>query len=139
VTVQVTSTDNAGNLSQAINILRPPIVLVHGIWGNPGTWTQFTQYLAGNASWLPAAAAADYSKPLSGRITSAGSTPAGFPPILANYLPFLLRSARENSLGFKYNAPIVQRFIRDTIAGYRRSASAAASRADIAGHSMGGW
>lgn len=138
VTVKVTSDDNKINLSQPINILRPPIVLVHGIWGNPNTWGQFKLHLAGIASWLPAAVAADYSKPLSGRITSAGTTPAGFPPILANYLPFLLRSARENSLGFQYNAPIVQRSIRDTIRGYRQSASAAASRADVAGHSMGG-
>jgi pimeloyl-ACP methyl ester carboxylesterase len=135
VTLKVTSDDNTVNLSQPINILRPPIVLVHGMWDSPAGWRDFRAFAQQSAAWLPITARADYSDSLAGRIVSAGNLPQGGPPLFYNQKT--LDRAKANGLSYDYNAPGVQQFIQREIRGYRGTASAAAARADVVGHSMG--
>lgn len=106
-----------------ISVFRPPVVLVHGLWGDPGDWdnfgldpdTRFSVYKA------------RYNWPFD---FISSSTPAY--AAVEN-----LNRARSNSLGMAYNAPTVLSSIRLAVADYhtRRIASA---QTDVVAHSMGG-
>lgn len=139
-TVQSTGFDD---VTIPLNIFRPPIVLVAGLWDPGQSWGEsgFTNYLLSNASWLPTPAPADFSASLAGRIVSPGTPPQGsgfpFPPILTPFWKFA--PPREDSLGLDYSAPKFQKFIQQQIIIYRtHGGSLAAARADVVAHSMGG-
>ena len=104
---------------------------MHGIWGTLDDWDLFAFDPQTLQSFSPAIGQfwtekAHYSDPVS--IES--STP--------QYQPVLIANARENSLGFAYNAQIVLPQIGRAIADFRQTRQAAAAQADIVAHSMGG-
>lgn len=129
--ISVTSSARAANYTANVTIWRPPVVLVHGIWGTLDDWDLFAFDPQTLQSFSPAIGQfwtekAHYSDPVS--IES--STP--------QYQPVLIANARENSLGFAYNAQIVLPQIGRAIADFRQTRQAAAAQADIVAHSMGG-
>jgi pimeloyl-ACP methyl ester carboxylesterase len=110
-----------------ITILRPPVVLVHGLWADSSTWANFTPVLtAGKQNFF--VETANYSSSLTG-ITAASPT---------IYTAAQLAMAKASALGFAYNAPTVLKEINQAITDFKIVNNAAAVQADIVAHSMGG-
>jgi pimeloyl-ACP methyl ester carboxylesterase len=136
VTIRVTSMATGANYALGLPNLRPPVLLVHGIWGSPNDWLSFG-FDPGvpnqNASptigdfWTKKA---DYSTAIPGGVSS---TVPDF-----SQLGNLTGVPAQNSLGFSYNAPIVLTQIAGAIQNFRQTQNAAATQADIVAHSMGG-
>lgn len=121
VTLQVSSSAViTGNAS--VTVARPPVVLVHGLWGSPSSFSNFTP-LTTDAIFDINYASYDNA------ITDITST-----------TPTVSKTSgiEANSLGFAYNAPSVLAQINNFIANYRTSANVASVKADIVAHSMGG-
>ena len=110
----------------SLNIMRPPVVLVHGLWDSPSLWGNF---LLGDQRFQ--IALANYNIPLNGQISLQGTVP--FYPLW-----ILNQKANANQLGFAYNAPAVLTQIGDAIRDFRSYNQAAAAQADVVAHSMGG-
>jgi pimeloyl-ACP methyl ester carboxylesterase len=107
-----------------ITILRPPVVLVHGLWDSSQAWASFTPLVGDPRFFIRTV---DYSAPVSG-ITA--SSPA--------FSASRLARARQSSLGFAFNAPNVLAQIQKFIKNFKDVNQAAAVQADIVAHSMGG-
>jgi pimeloyl-ACP methyl ester carboxylesterase len=131
VSFQVTSASGAPNLVTApFTVWRPPVVLVHGLWGDVSDWNNFTPVITDsrfNDSQF-SVRRANYNFSTSGAI--ANSTPG--------YVSMLLSRAHTNSLGFAFNAPFVLDEIQEAVQDFRRLRQAAATQADVVAHSMGG-
>lgn len=110
-----------------LTILRPPIMLVHGIWGSRRDWRSFTP-LINDTSRKFYVGYADYNVDLHGGVTAS----------VPGYTPEVLRDIRGNALGFDYAAPRVLDQIRQHIEDFRRDKQAAATQVDVIAHSMGG-
>ena len=121
VTLQVSSASViTGNAS--VTVARPPVVLVHGLWGSASSFSAFTP-LINDAIFDVNYATYDNA------ITGITSTTPSYSKS---------SSIEANSLGFAYNAPSVLAQINNFIANYRTSANVASVKADIVAHSMGG-
>ncbi|MDN5864660.1 MAG: GPI inositol-deacylase [Gammaproteobacteria bacterium] len=107
-----------------ITILRPPLVLIHGLWSNPATWDHFTP-LIGDPRF--AIFRANYNT-LEVPLLISGSSAT---PVPANGLGFAFNA--------RYVAPQIESFVHSFKTG-RNPASlpVAAVQADIVAHSMGG-
>lgn len=114
-----------------LKILRPPIVLVHGIWSSQGAWDSFAP--APNSaeyqlwsSFVPNASLwrADYSA-----MVPVGSTV----PAYNN-----LQQVKGSALGYQFNAPIALTQIRKAVSSFASIFGVAAVQADVVAHSMGG-
>jgi hypothetical protein len=129
--VQLPGADGAAlNLSQTLTVVRPPVVLIHGIWSSgQGTFGGFYPANAQNLSlWNlmnPQKNEIDYSAPV---------------PVTATNPPYFLPLTQVggNALGFSYNASNVLLQSMSLIANYAYSNNVAAVQADVVGHSMGG-
>ena len=149
VTIQVQGpVGNVGRLQ--LTIVRPPVIFVHGLWGDPSDWNNFSP-LFSNVG-VPSqdsrfvydfvkysTAPADLNDQA---ITIVGSTPdySSLPGAIA---ASILQSAKANALGFQFNAPGVLRQIIGWIDAFKAGANTqdipvAAVQADIVAHSMGG-
>jgi pimeloyl-ACP methyl ester carboxylesterase len=111
-----------------ITIIRPPVVLVHGLWGSPSDWDGFLPLLTDSRF---AISRADYSFYVGDGLES--TTPSYD----------VVGYARANSLGFAYNAQQVAQQIESFVTSFKTGANplqipVAAVEADIVGHSMGG-
>lgn len=131
--VQDLTTGTSGTFP--ITILRPPVVLVHGLWSNLASWDNFSPLItssgAGDPRFLIVPVSYDDNVGL--------SISASDPP----YSPPLLQNAKANSLGFAYNAPDVLDQAKMWIKAFRYGMNpvqlaSAAVQADIVAHSMGG-
>jgi pimeloyl-ACP methyl ester carboxylesterase len=122
--VSLSVSSSGGTTNTSVTVARPPVVLVHGLWGNASSFDNFTPLIT-DANFNVSRAA--YANPITG-ITS--TTPTFSSGIVA--------SIEANSLGFAYNAPSVLAQINNFIAAYRTSTNLAAVKADIVAHSMGG-
>ncbi|MGA2647392.1 MAG: hypothetical protein ABSF15_22010 [Candidatus Sulfotelmatobacter sp.] len=123
VTLRVAATGGS-TTNTSVTVARPPVVLVHGLWGNASSFNNFTPLIADanfNVSRAVYASA----------ITGVTSTTPSFSSSVDS-------SIEANSLGFAYNAPSVLAQINNFISAYRTSANLAAVKADIVAHSMGG-
>lgn len=133
VTIQVQPASGPA-INVPIVILRPPVVLVHGLWGDKTGWDSFKP-LIGDSCF--SVSKADYSGYIGNRILA-------FTPIIDFGVKGPVVSwARANSLGFSYNAPNVFREIGDAVNGFKFGGNpvhvpVAAVQADIVAHSMGG-
>ena len=143
-TVMITAQNqNTGqNTNIPVTILRPPLVLIHGLWGSWTDWNSF--------------------KPL---VSDAGTVDSRFSvervnydsqiiSILATDPPFLdtdlLQQISANSLGISYNAPVVQVQIEQCIEEFKSGRDqskncpnplklpVAGVQVDIVAHSLGG-
>ena len=123
VTLRITpSSGTATNTS--VTVARPPVILVHGLWGNASSFNNFTPLIT-DANFNVSRAV------YSNAITGVTSTTPSFSSSVDS-------SIEANSLGFAYNAPSVLAQINNFIAAYRTSANVAAVKGDIVAHSMGG-
>ena len=123
---QISGSQTTG--SATIVILRPLVVLVHGLWGSPSDWNNFNPFL--NDSRF-AIQRADFSFEIGGEIGTS----------IPSY--DITHEAEANSLGFVYNADQVAMQIDSFIGTFKTGANpaaipVAAIQADIIGHSMGG-
>jgi len=109
----------------AITIWRPPVVLVHGLWGSWNDWALFEPFLTDSRFFITAG---NYDIPPLFPITA--SNPS--------YPPQLLATTRNSALGFAYNAPTVLQEIQGAIVDFRTTLGVAATQADVVAHSMGG-
>ena len=122
VTLQVASPPTTVLGTASVTVARPPVVLVHGLWGSASSFSNFTPLTTDTIFDINYAT---YDNAITG-ITSTTPTVSKTSGIEAN------------SLGFAYNAPSVLAQINNFIANYRTSANVASVKADIVAHSMGG-
>jgi hypothetical protein len=127
VNVVAESESGTSGTSMAIWILRPPVVLVHGLWGSRADWNTFTPLINDPLRQF-FVRRADYNQDLAGRVTAT----------VPGYTPLVMRGIRGNALGFDYAAPIVLDQIRQALVDFRQQNSAAVAQADVITHSMGG-
>lgn len=136
VSLQVTNVTRGTTNTLPIVILRPPLALIHGLWGNWHAWDSFSPLVTGpsNVDSRFYVRRVNYDNPIGRQISLTD-------PV---YPMQLTQSISENSLGYAYNAqrnvfPQVQQLIKDFKTGRNPwSLSVAAVQADIVGHSMGG-
>ena len=122
--VSLSAASTSGTTSTAVTVARPPVVLVHGLWGDASSFDNFTPLITDINFSISYAV---YDSPITG---------------ITNTVPTFSSSIEStidaNSLGFAYNAPGVLRQINNFIAAYRTTANVAGVKADIVTHSMGG-
>src|SRR5258708_5472843 len=116
-----------------ITILRPPVILIHGLWGDMSNWDNFNPLVTGQTvDSRFSVGRVNYNNRVGTQITN--SNPA--------YQS--LNSAAENSLGFRYNADGAYRSVVAWIKGAFKAGTnpggipVAAVQADVVPHSMGG-
>ncbi len=132
ITIQWTASNSADNGSTQVAIIRPLVVLVHGLWGEPSDWNDFGPlYSAAGSDPRFAVRTADYSFDIGESLAS--TTPSYD----------IVGGAKANSLGFAYNAGQVAQQIDSLVAAFKAGANpagiaVAAVQADVVGHSMGG-
>jgi len=110
VTLQVLSNTAQWQSTVDVKIIRPPVVLVHGVWSNPTTWNCFAPLVLG-----PGGQQFDNR----------------FSVSRADY-------HLTNAASFAQNAPIVLSQVRAAVNMLRSASNVAAVQADIVAHSMGG-
>jgi pimeloyl-ACP methyl ester carboxylesterase len=133
VTIQIQDqTTNASN-QIAVQILRPPVVLIHGKSDSSAGWNNFSPLVTGPGTGNPlfSVGRVDYGGIIGRQIQSV--VPAQ--PNLAG--------VRASELGFDYNAPSVMAQISQWIGQFKSGNNpanipVAAIQADIVAHSMGG-
>lgn len=147
VNIQITDTNNSTSTIVPITIVRPPVVLIHGLWGRPNiTWSKFAPFYS-YSNGVPS------SNPLFSINLAYYDQLVGPNIKKVNpwwYLPSSVPGTRANSLGFAYNAQTVQCQLKDFIKVFKAGKSVAgqetnplkipvaAVQADIVAHSMGG-
>ncbi len=129
ITLQVQSNNDPTYILTAnASVVRPPVILVHGLWGSSEDWGRqdFT---------IPIydidVDTIDYYYPLL-------KVNATYPTYDKKYLDITKTLIPTSALGFSYNAPLVDGQIRQGIADFRQINNAAAVTADVVAHSMGG-
>lgn len=119
-----TSTGETVESTESIGIVRPPVVLVHGLWESLSDWNTFTPLVNDSNFFIKRA---NYNFSITG-ITD--STP--------DFPPDILAKTTTNALGFTFNASFVLGQIIGFIDDFKSSQQVAAIQADLVGHSMGG-
>lgn len=128
VQLQVTSSSGSFTpVSATITLWRPPLVLVHGLWGSRAAWQTFDGLVN------------DHQKRFLIELADYGQHVA-----VSNIYPSyenpgrVLPNVTESALGFAFNAPTVLKKIDDAVLDFRLTNRAAATQADVVAHSMGG-
>jgi len=122
--VSLSAASSSGTTNTAVTVARPPVVLVHGLWGDATSFDNFTPLITDTNFSINYAV---YDNLITG-ITSTVPTFSGS----------IEATIEANSLGFAYNAPGVLTQINSFIAAYRTTANVASVTADVVTHSMGG-
>lgn len=109
-------------------ILRPPVVLIHGLWSSRKAWDTFAPLYSAAGGTDPRfqVARVDYSDDFN--LPVVASDPVDAPH----------SGIKSNALGFAFNARRVQALVRATVQKYKMVFAIAAIQADILAHSMGG-
>lgn len=135
VSIQIQDLAQNTTSTLPIVILRPPVVMVHGLWDNWKTWNNFNPLVQGpnNVDKRFSIGRVSYDAPIGPLIVDSD------PPYHAIVSAF----AESNSLGFAFNAVLVQQQTDGWIENFREGNNpvgipAAAVQADIVAHSMGG-
>lgn len=133
ITMRVLAQDTGLSSDTTVTILRPPLALIHGLWGSPSSWDHFDPLINDPRF---AIRRADYSAVIGPQIQS-------YTPSYPSWAVSSLKSAQANSLGFAYNAPIVLKQMVTFISQFKNGTNpdgipVAAIQADIVAHSMGG-
>jgi len=127
ISLQIQSNDDPNyNLTANAAVLRPPVVLVHGLWGSASDWGR--QGFAIPISGL-FVQPVDYYWPLLQGVIA--TDPTYMTDLDVNNIP-------TSALGLSYNAGIVDTQILKSISDFKSSNNAAGVTADIVAHSMGG-
>jgi hypothetical protein len=136
VTIHVRSLDDLSFASDSsITIVRPLVMLIHGIWSNPeDTWGHFTS-LTNDPLKRFAIAYADYDKNALVNFST---------PSFCTLQPCTrVRKAKRNSLGVAANAPFVLTELVSSLESFRSGGNPAripiaATQVDVVAHSLGG-
>ena len=123
LTLQVTPSGGSASSTDVL-VVRPPVVLIHGLWGSSADWDTFTS-LTGDPRFYTRRV--DYSEAISG-VT--GSVPS--------YSASELAKVKRNCLGFAYNAPAALKQVAGFLVDFRHDDNVAGVQADVIAHSMGG-
>jgi pimeloyl-ACP methyl ester carboxylesterase len=116
---------DGGSTSQtAVLVVRPPVVLVHGLWDSEGAWDGFTPLVSDSRFFI--------------RRASFSGAVDGITASLPAYDTSKLANVHENALGFAYNSSSVLTQLRNFIVDFCQGENVAAVQADVIGHSMGG-
>ncbi|HEV3036305.1 MAG TPA: hypothetical protein VHA33_00705 [Candidatus Angelobacter sp.] len=108
-----------------VKILRPPVVLIHGLWDDPSSWRSFELR---NGLDAPSFFMRTVNNALPVQVTS--STPS---------YPFaIFPQPQTNSLGFHQGALLARAQMENFIQEFKQFNHVAAVQADVVAHSMGG-
>ncbi len=137
ITVTAAGQGNQQPITVPVLIVRPPVMLVHGIWASPSAWDRFSPLYASAGGYAPpdtrfAISLLHYND----RVLVSANSNMFFPREST-------LSLSRNALGFAYNAPFVASQIRSLFTQFRNGmnpilAPVAVTQADIVAHSMGG-
>jgi pimeloyl-ACP methyl ester carboxylesterase len=126
VSIQATfSAANTAAVTRSLTILRPPVVLVHDLWGDPSDWDTFTTLVNDSRFFIRRAS---YNGVLGAQISAS----------IPTFQSASIGRARENSLGMAYNAPVLLNQIAQVVNEFRSINNVAAAQADVVVHGMGG-
>jgi hypothetical protein len=140
LTLQATCSSAGGaptTVPMPMSLVRPPVVLVHGVWSDPTqAWSNFTPVNATNLQLWGSIGVqnpqyslykypVNYSAPVS--VTATVPTYHGIGSTVSG-----------SAVGFAYNAGIVQSQTLLAIADFEDHYNVAAVQADVVAHSMGG-
>ena len=133
ISLQVQALDTGLMSTTSVTLLRPPLVLIHGLWGSPQSWSDFTPLLTDPRFVI---SKANYSAVIGSQIKS-------YTPSYPSWAVGSLGSSPASALGFSYNAPTVLSQINGFIGTFKKgtnpaSVAVAGVQADIVAHSMGG-
>jgi len=133
ISLQVKALDTGLMSSTSVTILRPPLVLIHGLWGSASSWNGFTPLITDPRFEI---LRADYSTVIGPQIKK-------YSPAYPSWAVSSLQQSPASALGFVYNTPNVYNQITAFISQFKSgtnpdSLPVAAVQADIVGHSMGG-
>jgi pimeloyl-ACP methyl ester carboxylesterase len=123
VTLQVTPSGGSASPADVL-VLRPPVVLIHGLWGSSEDWNTLTSLIQDPRFYIRKV---DYSEAISGVTASVPS-----------YSASELAKVKRNTLGFAYNASSVLNQLAGFLVDFRHDNNVAAVEADVVAHSMGG-
>lgn len=130
LTLQATCVNSSGSpatASTTIQAVRPPVVLVHGLWSNASAWSSFVPDAPINVQLWNALFTARVN--YDGTVSITGTSPS---------YPFSPTGVRGSALGFAYNAPIVLQQVGKKVSTFGKTRVVAAVQADVVAHSMGG-
>jgi hypothetical protein len=126
---------NGSGGSVPLTIVRPPVVMIHGLWDDWTTWNTFAPLVTGPSNVDPrfSIGRLNYNAVVGKLIVS--STP--------RYSFTQTRRARANAFGFQFNAPSVLAQLQQWVEGFKTGTNplgiaVAAVQADVIAHSMGG-
>ncbi len=122
--VTLSAASTSGTTSTPVTVARPPVVLVHGLWGDATSFDNFTPLITDSNFSINYAV---YDSLITGITKTVPTFSSGIESTI-----------EANSLGFAYNAPSVLTQINNFVAAYRTTANVASVKADIVAHSMGG-
>jgi pimeloyl-ACP methyl ester carboxylesterase len=133
ISLNVLAIDTGLSSNTQVTLLRPPLGLIHGLWGSPASWDEFTPLITDPRFSI---ARANYSAVIGGQIKS-------YKPAVPSWAASSIKSAQQNSLGFAYNAPIVLQQLSAFVNEFKTGTNpigipVAAVQVDIVAHSMGG-
>ncbi len=126
-TFTVTAQSRATGSVNTVNLIvpRPPVVLVHGIWADPSTWSNFTPFINDKRFGI---SYARYDQPIS--VSGPNSAPT-------DYSTKILSTLKANAVGVNLNAPKVFGTIVQAVLAVQGTMFASA-QADVVAHSLGG-
>jgi pimeloyl-ACP methyl ester carboxylesterase len=133
ISIQALALDTNLSTNAPVTILRPPLVLVHGLWGSASDWADFTPLIGDPRFSINEA---NYA-------TIVGSQIKSYKPNFPSWAVSSLKNTPASALGFSYNATTVLQQINAFIGNFKTGANpanvpVAAVQADILAHSMGG-
>jgi pimeloyl-ACP methyl ester carboxylesterase len=133
ITLNVLAVDTGLSSNTSVTLLRPPLGLIHGLWGSPASWDDFTPLITDPRFEI---ARANYSAVIGSQIES-------YKPVYPSWALSSIKSAQQNSLGFAYNAPVVLKQLSAFVNQFKSGTNpigipVAAVQVDIVAHSMGG-
>ncbi len=133
ISLNVLDLNTGQSSSTSVTVLRPPLVLIHGLWGSPASWNGFTPLITDPRFVVDRA---NYSAVIGSQIQS-------YSPTYPSFAIGSIKSAQANSLGFAYNAPTVMKQLTGFVNQFKKGTNpenipVAAVQADVVAHSMGG-
>ena len=135
VTIQVEDLTTGNTFPVPVEILRPPVVMIHGLWSNWRAWNNFNPLINGDNNVDPRfyIGRIDYSYTVGQYLST--STP--------QYLPAYENNIKANSLGWAYNALFVLNSLQSWIDSFKGGNNplgipVSDVEADVVAHSMGG-
>jgi uncharacterized membrane protein/pimeloyl-ACP methyl ester carboxylesterase len=133
-TVSIVVQDRASGTSSSVPILivRPLVALIHGLWADSTSWSNFAPFnVSISSDGRFSSGTVGYDTPVAIASSSPSFDPSMFPKLLGN------------SMGFQYNAPEVAAQIDILLQNFKigqnpQAIPVAAVQGDVITHSMGG-